>query len=100
MRLSRITKMHNCTDTQAVCRGCGLKLRGSPSWKGGLAYHPDPRSEVHRCHYGGWVCSRRCDIKACVELEGTMPGCGGVNSFERLSPYAKESINRHWPEAA
>ena len=92
--------MHNCTDTQAVCRGCGLKLRGSPSWKGGLAYHPDPKGEVHCCHYGGWVCSRRCDIKACVELEGTMPGCGGVNSFERLSPYAKESINRHWPEAA
>lgn len=30
--------MHHCTDTQAVCRGCGLKLRGSPSWKGGLAY--------------------------------------------------------------
>ncbi|MGH8379290.1 hypothetical protein [Pseudomonas sp.] len=91
--------MHDCTDTQAVCRGCGLKLRGSPSWRGGVAYHPETDGEVHRCHYGGWVCSRRCDIKACVELEGTMPGCGTVNSFQRLSPYAKESINRHWPEA-
>ncbi len=92
--------MHNCTDTQAVCRGCGLKLRGSPSWKGGLAYHPEPKGEVYQCHYGGWVCSRRCDIRACVELEGTMPGCGGVNGYERLSLYAKESIERHWPEAA
>lgn len=92
--------MHSCTETQAVCRGCGLKLRGSPSWKAGLAYHPDPKGEVHCCHYGGWVCSRRCDIRACVELEGTMPGCGGVNSYERLSIYAKESIKRHWPEAA
>ncbi|SDU48639.1 hypothetical protein SAMN05216476_2499 [Pseudomonas mediterranea] len=62
--------MHNCTDTQAVCRCCGLKLRGSPSWKGGLAYHPEPKGEVHQCHYGGWVCSRRCDIRAWVELEG------------------------------
>ena len=92
--------MHSCTDTQAVCRGCGLKLRGSPSWKAGLAYHPEPKGEVHRCHYGGWVCSRRCDIRACVELEGTMPGCGSIRSYEQLSPYAKESISNHWPEAA
>jgi hypothetical protein len=28
-----------------------------------------------------------------------MPGCGGVNGYERLSIYAKESIERHWPQA-
>ncbi|MCJ2375146.1 hypothetical protein [Pseudomonas sp. RGM 3321] len=65
-----------------------------------MAYHPDPGGIVHRCHYGGWVCSRRCDINACVELEGTMPGCGSTTSHQRLSTYAKESIQRHWPEAA
>lgn len=92
--------MHNCTETQAVCRGCGLKLRGSPSWKGGLAHHPDPGGTVRTCHYGGWVCSRRCDINACVELEGTMPGCGSTTSYQRLSTYAKESIQCHWPEAS
>lgn len=92
--------MHNCTETQAVCRGCGLNLRGSPPWKAGLAHHPEPGGTVHRCHYGGWVCSRRCDVRASGELEGTMPGCGSVNGYQRLSPYAKESIERHWPEAA
>ncbi|WP_186005914.1 hypothetical protein [Pseudomonas congelans] len=55
---------------------------------------------MRTCHYGGWVCSRRCDINACVELEGTMPGCGSTTSYQRLSIYAKESIQRHWPEAA
>ena len=92
--------MHHCTDTQAVCRGCGRELRGSPSWKAGLAYHPEPGGVVHRCYYGGWVCSRNCDVRACVEQEGSMPGCATVRSFERLTRDAKESINYHWPEAA
>jgi len=49
-------------------------------------------------HYGGYVCSRRCDIRACVELEGTMPGCATVNGYSRLSCYAKERIKSNWPE--
>lgn len=92
--------MYNCTETQAVCRGCGRKLIGSPSWKAGFARHPEPKGQVYRCYYGGWVCSRRCDVRACVALEQSMPGCGTIHSYQQLSPYAKESINNHWPEAA
>jgi len=92
--------MHSCTETQAVCRGCGLKLRGSPYYKGGLAYHPNPGGEVYACYYGGWVCSRSCEVRACVELEGSMPGCSTVNSYQRLSQEAKKRIEGHWPGAA
>lgn len=71
--------MYSCTDTTPVCRGCGRELRGSPYWKGGLAYYPlNERGTVHACYYGGWVCSRSCDARACREQEESMPGhCHG-----------------------
>ena len=66
-----------------LCRGCGQQLRDS--WL------------VKTCQYGGKVCSRRCDVRACVELEQSMPGAQGYHMTERgLSPFAKETIRRNW----
>jgi hypothetical protein len=80
----------------AKCRGCGKKLGGTPYHLGGHAYDPDTGEAVKACHYGGWVCSRECDVRACVELEGTMPGCRTVNQFDRLSCFAKDRIRDNW----
>jgi hypothetical protein len=63
----------------AVCRGCGTKLIGNPYYMGGNAYLPNKAMDQARVNfYGGFVCSRGCDIKAARELEGTMPGCRDV----------------------
>jgi hypothetical protein len=75
-----------------------MELRGKPYYMGGVARHPITGEQAKVNHYGGYVCSRRCDIRACVELEGTMPGCGSVNGYNRLSCYAKDRIKSNWPE--
>ena len=70
----------HCTHTQAVCRGCGRRLNGSPYFKGGRAYVPrqdgSNGQEAKVNYYGGWVCSRGCDHRASLELEQSMPGHG------------------------
>lgn len=97
--------MFNCTDEQAVCRGCGRHLQGSPYFKGGRAYVPaeNPRhahdsrpAKVN--YYGGWVCSRACDYRASLELERSMPGHGSGQT--RLDGPALERINSNWPDEA
>lgn len=91
--------MHSCTDTQAVCRGCGRKLEGSPYWKGGRAAVWVNGRYSHAAkanYYGGWVCSRSCDYRASLELEGSMPGHQGQRS---LDGPAMARINANWPEA-
>lgn len=92
---------HSCTDTQAVCRGCGRNLQGSPYFKGGQAYVPaaNPRHEYDRTpakrnYYGGWVCSRRCDHRSSLELEQSMPGHGW--SQQRLGSAAAQSLAANW----
>jgi len=75
-----------------------MELRGKPYHLGGPAYHPDPGGIVKACHYGGWVCSRHCDVQACVALERTMPGCSTADQFRRLSCYAKDRIRENWGE--
>ena len=93
--------MHNCTDTQAVCRGCGQPLNGSPYFKGGTAYvrRADGSSgaQAKRNYYGGWVCSRRCDYNSCEELEESMPG-HGWGSSKKLDRSAQASVDSNWPE--
>lgn len=69
--------MYSCSETQAVCRGCGKPLDGSPCFKGGSAYVPTSHERAKTNHYGGWVCSRECDYRAAMEQEQSMPGCGG-----------------------
>jgi len=86
-------------EESAECRGCRAKLRGKPYYRGGLAYSLVTGKEAKKNHYGGFVCSRSCDVRSSLELEGTMPGCGSIRSFEHLSLYAKESIRNNWPDA-
>jgi hypothetical protein len=47
-------------------------------------------------YYGGWVCSRRCDFRASLELEQDMPGHG--YSQETPGREAMSHINSSWPE--
>lgn len=92
--------MHSCTETQAVCRGCGQHLNGSPYWKGGSAYVPrQDGSNGQRAkanYFGGWVCSRSCDYRASLELERSMPGHG--DSQRQPSREAMRRIESNWPE--
>jgi hypothetical protein len=77
-------------DEVATCRGCGLVLRGKPYWAGGRAYHPDHGRECMKNYYGGFVCSRGCDVRAALELEQSMPGHGlkqtsvGADAMRRI----------------
>lgn len=92
--------MHSCTETQAVCRGCGQLLGGSPYWRGGTAYVTNDKGgyvrSVKRNYFGGWVCSRSCDYRASLELEQSMPGHG--HSQQRPGREAMDRINSNWPE--
>lgn len=90
---------YHCTDTQAVCRGCGAKLNGSPYFKGGIAYvrlqdgGNGQRAKAN--YYGGWVCSRHCDYRASLELEQDMPGHG--YSQKKPGSQAMARIESNWP---
>lgn len=83
------------TDTGTVtCRGCRRVLRGSPYHLGGHAYHPDTGETAKANFYGGWVCSRSCDVRASLELERSMPGHGHTQMS--VGGYAAERIERNW----
>lgn len=88
-----IIMSYHCTDTQAVCRGCGKHLNGSPYHKGGSAYNPDTGDRVPSNHYGGWVCSESCDRRASMELESSFPGAG---RSEHLSCHAAAKLRDNW----
>lgn len=88
--------MYSCTETQAVCRGCGKHLHGSPYFKGGHASVWIDEKYSHEAkvnYFGGWVCSRSCDYRASLELEESMPGHGGQRS---LSPEVMARIEGKW----
>lgn len=84
------------TQETAECRGCGKALRGKPYYMGGRAFDFDTGAEAKACHYGGFVCSRQCDHRACLSLERTMPGHG--TGQQTLSCYARDSL-RKWGDA-
>lgn len=93
----------HCTDEQAVCRGCGRHMQGSPYFKGGQAYVPaaNPRHEFDRTpakrnYYGGWVCSFSCDRRSSLELERSMPGHGWEQT--RLDQESERRLRANWPD--
>lgn len=92
---------HSCTDTQAVCRGCGRKLNGSPYFKGGCAYVPNANgssgARAKSNYYGGWVCSRGCDYNASLALEQDMPGHGYGQKQPGREAMAR--IENNWSDA-
>jgi hypothetical protein len=88
---------------QAACRGCGKVLRGDAHMYGSRAYVPDTTTtrtgydrEARRCHYGGFVCSRACDVRACLELERSMPGHGITQ--KTVGQSAMRTIERNWDD--
>lgn len=85
--------------TVATCRHCRRELRGAPYHTGQPAYFPLPEGgRVPACYYGGWVCSRSCDWKTCLELEQSMPGHGIAQ--QRPGQDAMRRINANWPDEA
>lgn len=92
--------MYHCTDTQAVCRGCGQHLGGSPYWKGGTAFVKRAdggyKHAAKANHFGGWVCSESCDRRAYLQQEQSMPGHGfGQRSID---PNTSREISRKWED--
>lgn len=81
---------------QATCRGCGKLLRGNAYMYGGRAYDDDTGREAKRNHYGGFVCSRRCDLRASLELEQSMPGHGITQ--RTLGCFSADALRRNWGE--
>ena len=82
------------TDDEEVaeCRGCRKVLRGKPYYRGGNAYDIQTGKEAKKCHYGGFVCSRECDFRACLELERSMPGHDYRQNT--LGCHARESMKK------
>jgi hypothetical protein len=72
-----------------------MVLKGKPYYMGGIAYHPVTEERCPVNFYGGFVCSRSCDIKASRELENSMPGHTN-DPYSRLSSYAQERIDNNW----
>jgi hypothetical protein len=71
------------TEKKAYCRGCGKELKWRPH-NGGAVYLPGTNEYAPQNFYGGYVCSKRCDIKACLQVSASMPGVN-LNSFEEKS---------------
>ncbi len=82
---------------KATCRGCGRELWGEAFLYGGRAYHPETGHECPENYYGGFVCSRRCDAKASLEFEQSMPGHGLGQT--RIGPDARRCLEGNWPNA-
>lgn len=86
------------TETETdVCRGCRKVLDGKPYFMGGRAYDPIMREQAKVNHYGGFVCSRECDVRASLALERSMPGHGYDQKY--LGCYAAASVKANWGDA-
>ena len=84
---------------KAECRGCGRHMDGEPFHTGKPAWIMNHKRDglirAPSCHYGGHVCSERCDRRACAELEGSMPGCGNAGG---LMGNLSAEISRKWDD--
>ena len=81
----------------AKCRNCGKLLRGKPYHMGGGAYLPldEGGGRAKSNHYGGYVCSQRCDYRAALSLEQSMPGHLGQT---RLTGDLARRISERWAD--
>jgi len=79
-------------DDEVRCRYCERLLKKT---SGGVVLHPDTGDRLPMNFYGGPVCSKRCDIAACIALESSMPGAGIAR---RPGSFAQEQIDRNWPD--
>ena len=85
-------KLSDDCEANAYCRYCRKELRGKDYCYGGSAYLPNgERARVN--YYGGYVCSRECDFRACQELENSMPGHG---YSQRIDSNAERKVRENW----
>ena len=80
---------------KAGCRNCGKIFIGKPYYKGGHAYDPKTMERMPANFYGGFVCSRNCDVKVCLNMSSSMPGAGKayfLNSLER------QHVEHNWSQ--
>lgn len=89
-------------EDRATCRNCSRVLIGRNYCYGGRAGIPgaDGRylREAPTNYYGGFVCSRSCDYRACLDLERSMPGHSW--SQQSIDGRALAAVNSNWPEAS
>jgi len=79
---------------QEKCRGCGKLLRCDGR---NIAFDPETNEECKKNHYGGFVCSRRCDYNSSLELEQSMPGHSCSDT--RLGCSSQQSFdNNRWED--
>lgn len=82
------------SEEKAECRGCGMILNGKPYHLGGPAYHPKTGERAKVNHYGGYVCSERCDYNSSLRLEQDMPGHGPSQKY--LGCFSSQSYKNNW----
>jgi len=80
---------------RAKCRGCGKQLVGEPYFKGKAAYDPETKERARINFYGGFVCSRSCDVQVCLDMSSSMPGAGHA---EHLNSLEREQVEINWKE--
>lgn len=78
----------------AKCRYCQKILKGDAYKYGGKAYHPINGELCSINYYGGFVCSKRCDYLASLELERSMPGHGWGQT--KLGHFSHEASEKKW----
>lgn len=87
-------------EDRATCRNCGRVLLGRNYCYGGRAGIPDADGrylrDAPRNYYGGYVCSRSCDYRACLDLERSMPGHGWGQ--QSIGGQALACVNSNWKE--
>lgn len=81
-------------EPQAECRWCKRKLRGKPYYMGGSAFIPETGEQAKVNHYGGFVCSQRCDYNASLDLEQSMPGHDWRQ--KTLGTFAAQAHRKNW----
>jgi hypothetical protein len=72
------------------CRHCGTPLAGEMYR---YVYNPDTKIEAKQNQFGGYVCSRTCDVRECLSMLGSMPGAGPAMHLD--SPCEAQVI-RNW----
>lgn len=82
------------------CRYCKLILIGKPYYLGGVCayfreYSNNKRYEAKINWYGGFVCSRTCDEKACLAMQSSFPGVGLATIIDSN---ARRHIESNWAD--
>lgn len=84
------------SDVHEPCRYCGRTIHAQGHQDYYTAHWFDHQNKSQRAavnHFGGYVCSRECDVRACLQMLSSMPGAGPAKS---LDSYCNKSVNDNW----